>query len=111
MLSSRVAPRKTAAPLARLLSWSTRKFPRSPYGTVLQVDATGQRDGRSTNFRLSLFHDDMYVITVVPTVAMIKQMLNEQVSPGIHLMGLCCDPVQLFEDIGRTDVLITQQTS
>ena len=110
MLSSRVAPRRTAAPLARLLSWSTRKFSRSPYGTVLQVDATGQRDGRSANFRLSLFHDDMYVMTTVPTVAMIKQMLNGQVTPGIHLMGLCCDPVQLLEDIGRTDVSVTQQT-
>ncbi len=110
MLSSRIAPRQTAAPLARLLSWSTKKFSRPPYGTILQVDATGQRGGRSTNFRLSVFHEDMYVMTAVPTVAMIRQMLNGQVKPGIHLMGLCCDPVQLLEDIGRTDVSITQQT-
>ena len=53
----------------------------------------------------------MYAMTVVPTVAMVRQMLNGQVKPGIHLMGLCCDPVQLLEDIGRTDVSITQQTS
>jgi hypothetical protein len=42
-------------------------------------------------------------------VAMIKQLLNGKVQPGIHLMGVCCDPVQLLEDIGRTDVSITQQ--
>ena len=110
MLSSRIAPRQTAAPLARLLSWSTKKFSKPPYGTILQVDAKGQRGGRSANFRLSLFHGDMYVMTTVPTVAMIKQMLNGQVAPGIHLMGLCCDPAQLIEDIGRTDVSVTQQT-
>ena len=110
MLSSRIAPRQTGAPLARLLSWSTRKFTKPPYGTILQVDATGQRDGRSVNFRFSVFHKDMYAMTVVPTVAMIKQMLNGQVTPGIHLMGLCCDPVQLLEDIGHTDVSVTEKT-
>ncbi len=110
MLSSRIAPRQTEAPLARLLSWSTRRFSRPPYGTILQVDATGQHDGRSANFRLCVFHEDMYVMTAVPTVAMVRQMLNGQVEPGIHLMGLCCDPVQLLEDIGRSDVSVTQQT-
>lgn len=111
MLSSRIAPRQTGAPLARLLSWSTRRFTKPPYGTILQVDATGQRGDQSVSFRVAVFHADMYVMTVVPTVAMIKQMLNGQVVPGIHLMGLCCDPVQLLEDIGRTDVTITQLTS
>ena len=108
MLSARIAPRRTEEPLARLLSWSTRTLSKPPYGTVLQVEATGQRDGRSTDFRLSLFHEDMYVMTAVPTVAMVKQMLNAGVEPGIHLMGICCDPAQLIEDIEQTDVSIIQ---
>ena len=109
MLSSRISPRQTEAPLGRLLSWSTKRFSRPPYGTVVQVDAEGQRDGRPVRFRLSLFHEDAYVLTAVPTVAMIKQMLSGKVQPGIHLMGLCCDPVQLLEDIERTDVSISQR--
>ena len=108
MLSSRIAPRQTEAPLGRLLSWSTKRFSKPPYGAVVQVDAEGQRDGRPVRLRLSLFHEDTYVLTAVPTVAMIKQMLIGNVQPGIHLMGLCCDPVQLLEDIERTDVSITQ---
>jgi len=110
MLSSRIAPRQTEAPLGRLLSWSTKRFSRPPYGTVVQVDAEGQRDGQPVRFRLSLFHEDAYVLTAVPTVAMIKQMLSGKIQPGIHLMGLCCDPAQLLEDIERTDVSINQQT-
>ena len=109
MLSSRIARRQTEAPLGRLLSWSTKRFSRPPYGTVVQVDAEGQRDGQPVRFRLSLFHEDAYVLTAVPTVAMIKQMLSGKVQPGIHLMGLCCDPVQLLEDIERTDVSISQR--
>jgi len=109
MLSSRISPRQTEAPLGRLLSWSTKRFSRPPYGTVVQVDAEGQRDGQPVRFRLSLFHEDAYVLTAVPTVAMIKQMLSGRVQPGIHLMGLCCDPVQLLEDIERTDVSISQR--
>ena len=108
MLSSRIAPRQTEATLGRLLSWSTKWFSRPPYGTVVQVDTEGQRDGQPVRFRLSLFHEDAYVLTAVPTVAMIKQMLSEKTQPGIHLMGLCCDPVQLIEDIERTDVSITR---
>ena len=109
MLSARIAPRQTAAPLGHLLSWSTRKFARPPYGTVVQVDAEGQRDGQPVGFRLSLFHEDAYVMTAVPTVAMIRQMLKKTVQPGIHLMGLCCDPTRLFEDIERTGITVTQR--
>ncbi len=111
MLSSHVAPRQTAAPLARLLCWSTRKFSGSPHGTVLQVDAAGQRNGQATRLRLSLFHEDMYAMTTIPTMAMINQMLSGQLEPGIHLMGLCCDPMQLLEDIERTGISIRQQRS
>jgi len=109
MLSSRVAPRQTEAPLGRLLSWSIKRFSRPPYGTVLQVDAKGQHERQPVTFRLSLFHEDAYVLTAIMVVAMIKQMLNGEVKPGIQLMGLCCDPVQLFEDIERTDVTVTQR--
>ena len=77
----------------------------------MQVDAAGQRDGQATSFRVSLFHEDMYGMTTIPTMAMIEQMLNGQVEPGIHLMGLCCEPMQLLEDIERTGISITQHRS
>jgi saccharopine dehydrogenase-like NADP-dependent oxidoreductase len=108
MLSSRVAPRQTVSVLGRLLSWSTVKFAKPPYGTVVQVDAEGQRDGRPVHFRLSLFNEDAYVLTAVPTVAMVKQILRKEIPPGVHLMGLCCDPVKLFADIERSEIPITQ---
>jgi len=109
MLSSYILPRQTALPLGRLLSWSTNKFTKPPYGTVVQMDARGQRDGVPSIFQLSLFHEDSYVLTAVPAVAMIKQMLQETLQPGIHLMGLCCDPDQLLADIKRTEIAVTQQ--
>ena len=108
MFSSRIAPRQTEAWLGRLLSWSTKRFSRPPYGTVVQVDAEGQSGGQPVRFRLSLFHEDAYSLTAVPTVAMIMQMFGGTVQPGIHLMGLCCDPGRLLEDIGRTDVSISE---
>jgi saccharopine dehydrogenase-like NADP-dependent oxidoreductase len=109
MLSSHIVPRQTASPLGHLLSWSTRIFAKPPYGTVVQVDAKGQRDGQPVRFRLSLFHEDAYVLTAVPTVAMIKQMLQKEFQPGVHLMGLCCDPVELLAYIEHSEIPITQQ--
>jgi saccharopine dehydrogenase-like NADP-dependent oxidoreductase len=108
MFSSRVAPRQTVSVLGRMLSWSTVKFAKPPYGTVVQVDAEGQRDGRPVHFRLSLFNEDAYVLTAVPTVAMVKQILRKEIPAGVHLMGLCCDPVKLFADIERSEIPITQ---
>lgn len=106
MLGSRIAPRQTVSVLGRLLSWSTRKFAKRPYGTVAQVDAEGQRDSQLVRFRLALFHEDAYVLTAIPTVAMIKQVLQGDFQPGIHLMGLCCDPVKLLADIERMGIPI-----
>ena len=107
MLSSHIVPRQAASPLGRLLSWSTRKFTKPPYGTVVQIDAKGQREGQSVCFRLSVFHEDAYALTAVSTVAMIKQMMQKEVQPGIHLMGLCCDPARLLADIERPEIPVT----
>ena len=101
MLSTHIMPRQTASSLGKLLSWSTRKFTKPPYGTVVQIDAQGQREGQPARFRLSLYHEDAYALTAISTVAMIKQMLQIDLQPGIHLMGLCCDPTRLFADIER----------
>ncbi len=109
MLSSHIALQQTASVLGRLLSWSTRKFAKTTYGTIVQVDAKGQLDGQPVRFRLSMFNEDAYVLTAVPTVAMVKQMLRKEIQPGIHLMGLCCDPAKLLADIERTEIEITQQ--
>lgn len=109
MLGSHIAPRQTATALGHLLSWSTKKFAKPPYGTVVQVDAEGRCDGQPVRFQLSLFHEDAYVLTAVPTVAMIKQMLQKEFQPGVHLMGLCCDPVKLLADIEHSEIPITQQ--
>jgi saccharopine dehydrogenase-like NADP-dependent oxidoreductase len=109
MLGSGVASRQTATTLGRLLSWSTKKFAKPPYGTVVQVDAEGQSEGQPVRFRLSLFDEDAYVLTAVPTVAMIKQMLQEELQPGIHLMGLCCDPVELLANIERMGIPIIRE--
>ena len=51
--------------------------------TIVLVDAKGQHKGQPVRFQLSLYHEDAYVLTAVPTSAMIKQMLQEPFQPGI----------------------------
>jgi hypothetical protein len=65
---------------------------------------------QAAGLRLSPFHEEAYVVTAVRIEAMTKQMLSGNIQPGIHLMGLCSDPVQLLEDIERTDHSISQCT-
>ena len=35
--------------------------------------------------------------------------LGDWFQPGIHLMGLCCEPVQLLSDIERMGISVTRQ--
>ncbi len=110
MLGSRIPrpPRQINFALGRLLSWSTKKFSKPPYGTIVQVEAKGQREGQPVRYQISLYHEDAYVLTAIPTCAMIKQMLQEPFQPGIHHMGLCCDPSKLLADIEGMGIPIAQ---
>ncbi len=109
MLNARIKSRFIEVALGKLLSWSTRKFSKPPFGTIVQLDAEGRIDGEQSHLRVSLFHRDSYAMTTIPAVSMIKQMLNGELAAGIHLMGLCCDPDNLIEDLGRSEIEVTQR--
>jgi hypothetical protein len=110
MLGSRIriAPQQIDFALGHLLSWSTKTFSKPPYGTIVQIDAIGQREGQPVRFQRSLYHEDAYILTAVPTTAMIMQMLQDPFQPGIHYMGLCCDPSKLLADIEGMGIPMTQ---
>lgn len=110
LVGAKLAPQLSAKPLGHLLAWATRAFAQAPYGTVLQLDAAGKQGDRTTQMTLFLRHADEYEFTVIPTVSMIKQMLNGSTrQPGIHLMGLLCDPEALLADMERMGVVIEQE--
>lgn len=96
--------------LARLLCWSTSTFGRPPFGTVVQAEADGWRDGEPVRLRAALFHEDAYELTAIPAASMVEQILDRSAfRPGAHLMGLLVDPDRLLADAQEMGARVLRQ--
>ena len=98
----RVAPRRAAKPLGRLLDWGLRRFSRPPYATILQLD--GAERGGVPRPLMRLRHDDAYLLTAAPVVATIRQLLTDPPRPGVHLQAMSVQPSAFFADLDAMGV-------
>ncbi len=103
----KIAPNRLRAPLSRLLFWSMSRFARPPYGTVLQLEATGQRDGAPHALTLRLAHDDGYALTAIPVVAGVRQWLAGPARPGRWFQAQYVAPEPFLRDMARLGVAVT----
>lgn len=108
MVGLRLAPRRLLRPLARLQFWSMARFARPPYGTVLQLEAAGERDGAPHTMTLRLSHDDAYALTAIPIVACVQQWLAGPRRPGLWFQAHFVEPEALLHGMARMGVQIVQ---
>jgi saccharopine dehydrogenase (NAD+, L-lysine-forming) len=107
ILGLKLAPRRGLQPLARLFRWSLISFSRPPYGTMLKLEARGQKDGRAKVLDLTLYHPDGYVFTAVPVVATLLQLLDGSArKPGLHFQAHIVEPQRLMRDMDRLGIEI-----
>lgn len=96
--------------MGRLFSWSLNTFSKPPYGVILQLMADGQKDGTSQTLKITLSHQDGYVLTAAPIIACLLQYLSGTIrQPGLWFQANIVDPGQLLLDIEKfgIDVKIT----
>lgn len=109
MLALRLWPEKALQPVGRLLEWSLKAFSHPPYGTILLLEASGQKAGRPESLRLSVSHEDGYLLTAVPVVACLLQYLDGAICrPGLWFQANIVDPDRLLEDMKRMGIAIRQ---
>lgn len=91
----------------RMLVWGLRRFSRPPYGTLLQLEASGEHRGEEVELRASVFHADGYVLTAAPMAACLLQVLDGTVRrPGLHYQALLVEPERMLADLKRMGVEI-----
>ncbi len=99
MVGLKIAPKRGLRPLGKMMWWAMQRS-RPPYLVALQVDAAGQRSGRSAQVRARIEHPDGYELTAIPVVAYLRQYLDGSARrPGLHLMGHIAEPARLFRDM------------
>lgn len=94
----------------RMLLWGLRGFSRPPYGTLLQLEASGTHHGVPMALRLIVYHQDGYVLTAAPMVACLFQMLDGTARrPGLHCQALLVEPDRMLTDLIRLGIDVEVQ--
>lgn len=107
LLGLKLSPQRGLWPLARLFRWSLNTFSRPPYGTILKLEARGQKEGRANAIDMTLYHQDGYVFTAVPVVATLLQLLDDSIrKPGLHWQAHIVEPGRLLRDMGRMGIKV-----
>ena len=92
-----------------LMGWSLRKFSRPPYGTLLKLEARGQKDGNEKKLEISVHHRDGYELTAIPAAAYILQYLDGTIKkPGLHFQALVVEPGRFMKDMERMGAQISR---
>lgn len=112
LLGRGLASDRSLGPLATLLFWGLRTFGRAPYGTVVRLEADGERDGRPLRVVLSVSHRDTYALTAIPVAATVLQWLRGQVTgPGVRLQALAVEPATFLDDLRMLGATVDEQVT
>jgi saccharopine dehydrogenase (NAD+, L-lysine-forming) len=105
----KLAPKRGIRPAGKLMFWGLRNFTKPPYGTMLKVEASGEKDGRPHSVEVTLSHPDGYWFTAIPTVACLLQVLDGSVrKPGLWFQANIVEPVRLMKDMQRMGIEIQE---
>jgi len=105
MLGLRLFPSTARKPLGELMKWGLNTFSKPPYGTVLKVEARGEKESVDKAVDVSIYHEDGYMLTAIPVVACILQYIDGSIrKPGLWTQANIVEPNRLMTDMERLGV-------
>ncbi len=109
MISVRMWPNQSLQPMAKLMHWGLRTFSKPPFGTLLKIEAHGEKAGRSITSEITISHPDGYMFTAIPVAACIFQVLDGIIgAPGLWLQALVVDPNRFMSDMQRMGIRVNK---
>ena len=112
LLLRQLAPVRSLGPLTSLLMAGLRAFSRPPFGTLLRLEAEGERAGLPVQAMLSVFHTDTYAMTAFPVAATIRQWVGGTLrGPGLRFQALAVEPRAFLDDLRLFGATVVEEAA
>jgi saccharopine dehydrogenase (NAD+, L-lysine-forming) len=95
---AKIFPKKPAF-VGKVFLSGLRRFASKNSWATLQLEASGQDNGRPVSTTIILSHIDPYALTAIPSVAAIMQYLKGNKPSGIWKQAIFVEPNQFFSDM------------
>jgi saccharopine dehydrogenase (NAD+, L-lysine-forming) len=110
IITLRIWPQRALKPMGKLMKWGLHTFSKPPYGTMLKVEAQGEKDGEAKVIDVAVYHEDGYMFTAIPVAACLLQYLDGSIkNPGLWRQANIVETNRLLKDMERMGVAVQIQ--
>jgi saccharopine dehydrogenase-like NADP-dependent oxidoreductase len=107
MVAMKLSPQAALRPMARWMHWGLKTFSKPPYGTLLQVEASGKKNGQPKTVQVAISHQDGYLFTAIPVAACMLQYLDGSITkPGLSWQATVVEPNRFMRDMQRMGIRV-----
>ena len=100
-------PNAAIRPMGRWMHWGLKAFSKPPYGTLLKVEAEGEKAGQSKKTQVIISHPDGYLFTAIPVAACLLQYLDGSIDkPGLWMQAHIVEPTRFMRDMQRMGIML-----